>query len=1037
MEYLYKKKNLKFGNYKEIKKESILSVREASRQKRLSCLRDINFKDSKENLNASNKLEEKKRGIPSRNEMLKKWKEEKAMKQKQPVKSAVKTGFGFKKQIATFQNRTDDSKSKAQNVSNITLKTGTQNTKLISKSSSQPTFMPQKSTVPVTKSTVPVTKLSVPVTKSVSTNIKPQITQRSVASKSVLTSKPSTQKSRLTALSSTTSALQGKTILKETKPNVQKVPNPTRIYSQPSKGVPPPTNLRSASKNASSLPKVSQKLPLAKSKLEKDIKSTNVLTNNKPSKLAFPKNINHPNNKLLNKRNQITKNNRPTDAEIKESKVKKVEDEEIFSCDISRIEPSLSRKSFAPDNFMFCPRSEWSFAFQVDISSPASFLKLKTNGVQRTSSPLKLDVKSPADELLTTKNEDHSLDSNLHDGTSFNEKAKISPGDNECQRSLTDDFNMKVDIPEKRIESDISVSDLTAGLRPKMPLKTTTDSTKGDLLEEVTDANGVLNDKPTLLVALDNGVGELQQELTGEKCELNVEPAMLAAFDYSTSEITSEDFSKTCATSLKETLKQDESLETVNCVTSEVLDDNKMINLEPVDVLSSYKPISNCVSQTLVQIESPSQKSTESCPGSYGSGSSKMSRRDQFYEKSTASEIDVKLVDIDSAGIKFSCKSIDNNASEHNGGPDLYVSSSSETPQQEKFCRTLKGATSKIVEGIKLVNFDSPDAKCTSKSIVNSASESNEEESVMPISNNTGLPYLCVASPSQDKPLDKIDCIIPSMSEDINEVKTSDAISSHSTSENGLNELIKIENHEKQCPITLSESLKSFSLATSLAERVSKKNSMGHRKSKMALRYALESINESIESKDTPCVTPMSVKKLIVEESFTPRRSPRLAEKLNRSGSFESILNVEKPEVMNTFDLDDIKTNVPDSFAEEVMRTPSVKEKSKKDNDFTPRRSQRLTEMLGRSSSFENLFDVRRPSIMGSPCKADLPLQDATGITYDFDNLVLEDSPKIVKSAKGRAAQISKKVSLLYTPPTRKSTLRQSIRGDLMSFSPS
>ncbi|KAG8181551.1 hypothetical protein JTE90_017303 [Oedothorax gibbosus] len=119
-------------------------------------------------------------------------------------------------------------------------------------------------------------------------------------------------------------------------------------------------------------------------------------------------------------------------------------------------------------------------------------------------------------------------------------------------------------------------------------------------------------------------------------------------------------------------------------------------------------------------------------------------------------------------------------------------------------------------------------------------------------------------------------------------------------------------------------------------------------------------------------------------------------------------------------------------------KTPKTR-KSTISKDFTPRRSLRLA----RSSvleTTENLFDVRVSLCRNSP---DLPgnssTWDASQITYDFDKLDLEQVTEPTPTPQRRAsARVNKKVSLLYTPPQkgRVSTLRKSIRGDLMSFSP-
>ncbi|CAL1268683.1 unnamed protein product [Larinioides sclopetarius] len=172
---------------------------------------------------------------------------------------------------------------------------------------------------------------------------------------------------------------------------------------------------------------------------------------------------------------------------------------------------------------------------------------------------------------------------------------------------------------------------------------------------------------------------------------------------------------------------------------------------------------------------------------------------------------------------------------------------------------------------------------------------------------------------------------------------------------------------------------------------------------KRSEKPGLSSINESLEN------TPGSALKMkILDNVFTPRRSLRLAK---LSGNFNSLENLQY--------------------------TPKEKEMEDKVGlkfDFTPRRSLRLSKFSTEFSSAENLFDVRRPTLYGSPEEDEAVPKINSRVTYDFDRLSLETGEETrFRNTRGG------KVSLLYTPPNklRPSIMRHSIKGDLMSFSPS
>ncbi|GFY79491.1 uncharacterized protein TNIN_155482 [Trichonephila inaurata madagascariensis] len=120
----------------------------------------------------------------------------------------------------------------------------------------------------------------------------------------------------------------------------------------------------------------------------------------------------------------------------------------------------------------------------------------------------------------------------------------------------------------------------------------------------------------------------------------------------------------------------------------------------------------------------------------------------------------------------------------------------------------------------------------------------------------------------------------------------------------------------------------------------------------------------------------------------------------------------------------------------ETEKTPKSNKKNAKilqHNDFGPRRSLRLSKLSSSNFSPENLLDIRRPTLFGTPEKDEISLETCrSGLTYDFEKLELEDCSKF------RAAH-PRKVSLLYTPPSKgkQSLCKKSLGGDLMSFSPS
>ncbi|GFR11980.1 uncharacterized protein TNCT_619372 [Trichonephila clavata] len=118
---------------------------------------------------------------------------------------------------------------------------------------------------------------------------------------------------------------------------------------------------------------------------------------------------------------------------------------------------------------------------------------------------------------------------------------------------------------------------------------------------------------------------------------------------------------------------------------------------------------------------------------------------------------------------------------------------------------------------------------------------------------------------------------------------------------------------------------------------------------------------------------------------------------------------------------------------ETLEKTPKLNgKKTILNKDFTPRRSLRLSK-LSSSLSPENLLDMRRPTLFGTPEKDEISSKPChSGLTYDFERLELEDCSKF------RAAH-PRKVSLLYTPPNKgkQSLCKKSLCGDLMSFSPS
>ncbi|KAF8777887.1 Translation factor GUF1 like protein [Argiope bruennichi] len=165
----------------------------------------------------------------------------------------------------------------------------------------------------------------------------------------------------------------------------------------------------------------------------------------------------------------------------------------------------------------------------------------------------------------------------------------------------------------------------------------------------------------------------------------------------------------------------------------------------------------------------------------------------------------------------------------------------------------------------------------------------------------------------------------------------------------------------------------------------------------------LASINESLEN------TPKSaLKKKFLDNVFTPRRSLRLAKLSGNFNSLENLLVSPKPK--------------------------EEKDKAGLKESFTPRRSLRLSKFSTEFNSAENLFDIRRPTLYGTPPDEDeIAPKLSSRVTYDFDRLSSETEEEI----RSRTTR-SGKVSLLYTPPnkSRASIMRQSLKGDLMSFSP-
>ncbi|GFU75511.1 uncharacterized protein TNCV_2862271 [Trichonephila clavipes] len=120
----------------------------------------------------------------------------------------------------------------------------------------------------------------------------------------------------------------------------------------------------------------------------------------------------------------------------------------------------------------------------------------------------------------------------------------------------------------------------------------------------------------------------------------------------------------------------------------------------------------------------------------------------------------------------------------------------------------------------------------------------------------------------------------------------------------------------------------------------------------------------------------------------------------------------------------------------ETEKNPKSKKKNTallQHNDLGPRRSLRLSKLSSSNFSPENLLDMRRPTLFGTPEKDEISVEPySSRLTYDFEKLELEDCSKF------RAAH-PRKVSLLYTPPNKgkQSLCKKSLGGDLMSFSPS